>query len=41
VRRGVILLLAVLATMGVAKPSSFDGALQSWQNLAAKVATSR
>jgi hypothetical protein len=41
VRRGIILLLAVLvsAVLGVAKPSAMDGAVNAWEQLAAKVAT--
>jgi hypothetical protein len=37
-RRGILLLLAVLATFGVAHNGSIDGTLASWQSLAARVA---
>jgi hypothetical protein len=41
VRRGVVLLLAVAALVGIARPASFDGALASWEHLAAIVGAQR
>ena len=37
-RRGILMLIAVLAALGVAHTGSIDGTLASWQSLAAKVA---
>ncbi|HEY7537670.1 MAG TPA: hypothetical protein VH721_06760 [Gaiellaceae bacterium] len=37
-RRGILLLIAVLAALGFAHTSSIDGTLAGWQSLAAKVA---
>ncbi len=37
-RRGFLLLIAVLAALGFAHTGSIDGTLASWQSLAAKVA---
>jgi hypothetical protein len=38
-RRGIFLLLVVLAGLGATHTTSFDGALAGWESLAAKVAT--
>jgi hypothetical protein len=40
VRRSMIVLLAVVAsaTVGVARPAAMDGAVNAWEQLAAKVA---
>jgi hypothetical protein len=39
-RRGVIfLVLVVSAAVGFAKPAAMDGAVNAWEQLAAKVAT--
>jgi hypothetical protein len=40
VRRGVIFLAVVVsAAVGFAKPGAMDGAVNAWEQLAAKVAT--
>ena len=40
VRRGVIFLaVLVSAVIGFAKPAAMDGAVNAWEQLAAKVAT--
>jgi hypothetical protein len=41
VRLGVLLILAVVAAVFVAQAGSVEGALQSWQTLAGRVATFR
>jgi hypothetical protein len=40
-RLGVLLVLAVVATLLVAQAGSLEGALQSWQSFAGKVAAIR
>jgi hypothetical protein len=39
VRRGVIFLAVLFSAVGFAKPTAMDGAVNAWEQLAAKVAT--
>jgi hypothetical protein len=41
VRRGVVLLLAVAALVGIARPGTLDHAISSWEHLAAYVGAQR
>jgi hypothetical protein len=41
VRRGVVLLLAVAAAVGIARPAALDSALASWEHFAAYVGAQR
>jgi len=41
VRRGIVLLLAVVAAVGIARPATLDHALSGWEHLAAYVGALR
>jgi hypothetical protein len=41
VRRGIVVLLAVAAVVGIARPATLDHALSGWEHFAAYVGAQR